>query len=118
MPEIRIVTRIHAAREIVFDLARSVDVHLQSTAHTRERVYSGRTSGLFETGDVVTWEAWHLGFRQRLTVKVVQVNPPDFLEDVMVKGAFSEMRHQHIFESESGATRMTDIFYYKSPLGV
>jgi ligand-binding SRPBCC domain-containing protein len=118
MPEIRIVTRIQALQETVFDLARSVEVHLQSTAHTVERVVSGRTSGLFEAGDLVTWEARHLGVRQRLTVKITQVRFPDFLEDSMIKGAFSEMRHQHIFESESGATVMTDIFYYKSPLGL
>jgi ligand-binding SRPBCC domain-containing protein len=117
MPEIRIVTRIQASRETVFDLARSVDVHLQSTAHTGERVVNGRTTGLFEANDVVTWEARHLGIRQRLTVKITQVCFPDFLEDIMVSGAFAEMSHQHIFESHAGATVMTDIFYYKSPLG-
>lgn len=118
MPEIRIVTRIQASRETVFDLARSVEVHLQSTAHTGERVVNGRTSGLFEAGDVVTWEARHLGIRQRLTVNITQVRFPDFLEDVMVKGVFAEMRHKHIFETESGTTVMTDIFYYKSPFGL
>jgi ligand-binding SRPBCC domain-containing protein len=118
MPEIRIVTRIQAPRESVFDLARSVDVHLKSTAHTGERVVNGRTSGLFETDDVVTWEAVHLGIRQQLTVKIMQVRFPEFLEDVMVKGAFAEMRHQHIFESAAGATVMTDIFYYQSPFGL
>jgi ligand-binding SRPBCC domain-containing protein len=118
MPEIRIVTRIQASRETVFDLARSVEVHLKSTAHTEERVVSGRISGVFEEGDIVTWEARHLGIRQRLTVKITQVRFPDFLEDVMMKGAFAEMRHQHFFESQSEATVMTDIFYYKSPLGL
>jgi ligand-binding SRPBCC domain-containing protein len=118
MPEIKIVTRIQASREIVFDLARSVEVHLQSTAHTGERVVNGRTSGLFEENDVVTWEARHLGIRQRLTVKITQVRFPEFFEDVMVKGAFAAMHHEHIFESEPGATRMTDIFYYKSPFGL
>lgn len=118
MPEIRLVTRIQAAREIVFDLARSVEVHLQSTTHTGERVVAGRTSGYFEAGDQVTWEARHLGVWQRLTVKISEVRYPEYLEDVMLKGAFAAMRHQHIFEVESGATRMTDIFYFKSPLGV
>jgi ligand-binding SRPBCC domain-containing protein len=118
MPEIRIVTHIQAPRETVFDLARSVEVHLQSTAHTGERVVMGRTVGLFETGDVVTWEARHLGVRQRLTVKITEVRFPDFLQDVMVRGVFSEMRHQHMFESKSGATWMTDIFFYKAPLGL
>jgi ligand-binding SRPBCC domain-containing protein len=118
MPEIRIVTRIQASRETVFDLARSVEVHLQSTAHTGERVVKGRTSGLFQANDVVTWEAVHFGIRQRLTVKITKVRSPEFLEDKMVKGPFAEMRHQHIFGSESGVTIMTDIFYYKSPFGL
>lgn len=117
MPEIRIVTRIQATREVVFDLARSVEVHLKSTAHTGERVVQGRTSGLFETGDIVIWEARHLAVRQKLTVKIIQVQFPEFLEDVMVRGIFADMRHQHIFESTPEGTIMTDIFYYKSPLG-
>ena len=118
MPEIWLDTFIKAKPEVVFDLARSVDVHLNSMTHTRERVVQGKTTGLFEAGDVVAWQARHLGVMQRLTVKITVVRPPEFLEDVMVQGAFAEMRHQHFFVAVDGGTKMTDHFFYRSPLGV
>lgn len=118
MPEIRIVSHINAPQERVFDLARSVQVHLQSTTKTNERVVAGRFAGLFEAGDVVTWEATHLGVRQQLTVKITEMVYPQFFEDVMVKGAFAQMRHQHKFETTGEITTMTDIFCYTSPLGL
>jgi ligand-binding SRPBCC domain-containing protein len=118
MPEIWLDTFIKAKPEVVFDLARSVDVHLNSMTHARERVVQGKTSGLFEAGDVVTWQARHLGVMQHLTVKITEVWPPEFLEDVMVRGAFAEMRHQHFFEATDGGTKMTDKFFYRSPLGI
>jgi ligand-binding SRPBCC domain-containing protein len=118
VPEIRLVTQIAAPKEKVFDISRSVELHLRSTKQTHERVVSGRHQGLFEAGDVVTWEATHLWVRQQLTVKITQMKFPDFFEDVMVKGAFAEMRHQHLFEEKEGITTMVDIFKYKSPLGI
>jgi hypothetical protein len=46
MPVIRVETWIGAAIETCFDLARSVDAHVSSTAKARERVVAGVTSGL------------------------------------------------------------------------
>jgi hypothetical protein len=37
MPLITIVTRIEALTELCFDLARSVELHVQSTSETQER---------------------------------------------------------------------------------
>nr|WP_295930656.1 SRPBCC family protein [uncultured Dyadobacter sp.] len=118
MATIHLTTLIHAPIDACFDAARSVDAHLSSTAGTNERVLAGRMSGLFEAGDVVTWEATHLGIRQRLTVEIVRVTKPTFFEDRMLKGAFKSMCHEHHFEEENGVTVMIDIFRYEAPFGI
>ena len=35
----------------------------------------------------------------------------------MLKGAFSEMKHTHRFETTKTGTKMTDIFEFRSPFG-
>jgi len=65
-------TIIHASREICFDLARDIDAHCVSTGKTQERAVAGRTSGLIEMSETVTFEAVHFGVRQRLTSRIVQ----------------------------------------------
>jgi ligand-binding SRPBCC domain-containing protein len=117
MPTIELETRIHAPIERVFDLARSIDAHLDSTGKTAEMAVAGRTSGLIELGERVTWEAIHFGVRQRLTVEVTTMDRPAMFEDVMVSGAFKAMRHTHRFAEEGGVTTMTDTFRYSTPLG-
>lgn len=118
MPIIKLSTEIKAPQSLCFDLSRSVELHLQSTQETQERVVAGRTTGFFEEGDVVTWEAIHFGIRQQLTVKITKVQHPDFFEDVMLKGAFANMEHQHYFEEYGEFTIMRDVFTYRSPLGL
>lgn len=51
MPLIELHTEISAPRERVFDLARSVDAHLDSAGATRERAVAGVTSGLIGSGE-------------------------------------------------------------------
>jgi hypothetical protein len=58
---IELTTLIAAPRERCFDLSLSVDVHLESTVHTGERVVAGPTSGVLGLGAEITWEARHLG---------------------------------------------------------
>jgi ligand-binding SRPBCC domain-containing protein len=98
MPLIRLFTEINAPIERVFDLARSIDVHKNSTKHTNETAIAGKTSGLIELHDTVTWRAKHLGFYQTLTSKITQYNRPYFFEDCMLEGIFKGFQHQHIFE--------------------
>jgi hypothetical protein len=38
-------------------MARDIDFHKFSLKETNERAIAGRTSGLCEQGDTVTWEA-------------------------------------------------------------
>jgi ligand-binding SRPBCC domain-containing protein len=117
MPVIHLQTVIAAPRERVFDLARSVDAHLDTTGHTGERVVAGVKSGLLNAGDEVTWEARHLGVRQRLRVKMSELDRPHRFQDTMLQGAFHAMKHDHTFEDRAGQTVMTDRFEFRSPLG-
>ena len=117
MPLLRVETIIHAPREVCFDLARDVGAHLASTAQTGERVVAGKLAGLLDLGDTVTWEARHLGVRQRLTARITRMDRPAMFVDEMVSGAFAEFQHTHEFEALAEGTRMCDRFVYRSPLG-
>jgi ligand-binding SRPBCC domain-containing protein len=111
------VTTIHAPAERCFDLARSVSAHLASTAHTGERVVSSVVSDLLGPGDVVTWDAEHLGVRRRLTSKITHFDPPRSFEDEQIAGPFGSFWHRHEFKIENDATVMTDLVIYRAPLG-
>jgi ligand-binding SRPBCC domain-containing protein len=117
MPTIRLTTLIRAPREVCFDLARSVDAHVASTTGTGERAVAGITQGLLTLGDEVTWEATHFGMRQRLRVRITELEPPRRFTDEMVQGAFRSLRHVHEFEATGEGTRMSDAFDYRLPLG-
>lgn len=118
MPVIRLTTEISAPIETVFDLSRSIDLHIESTSATNERAVAGRTSGLIELGESVTWEATHFFVRQQLTVRIVQFDRPRHFRDSMVSGAFSRFDHDHSFETVGFRTSMTDEFDFTSPLGM
>lgn len=118
MSVIRLHTPIHADIRKVFDLARDIDLHQKSTFRTGEKAIAGRTSGLIEQGETVTWKASHLGIMQTLTTKIVTMQKPHHFTDVMLKGAFRSMKHQHLFRKEGRYTVMTDIFEFESPFGI
>ena len=118
MSRIYLETLINADIQRVFDLARSIDLHQQSTSQTHEKAIAGRTSGLIEENETVTWRAKHLGVYQTLTTKIISMDKPSQFTDEMQKGAFKSMRHQHIFKKVDGKTLMIDIFEFESPLGI
>ncbi|MDQ1096781.1 MULTISPECIES: SRPBCC family protein [Chryseobacterium] len=118
MPAIILKTKINADILTVFDLARNVDVHRNSMSDTEEIAIAGRTTGLIETGETVTWKARHLGIQQTLTSKIISMDRPYEFTDIMIQGVFRSMHHQHIFRSEGKATVMTDIFDFESPFGI
>jgi ligand-binding SRPBCC domain-containing protein len=120
MPLIQLETLIQAPPEICFDLARDVSAHLNSASGTQERlisISSGKTGGLLELNDEVTWEGVHFGIRQRLTAKVTRLERPRLFVDEMVRGAFRSFKHTHEFIAEGQSTRMLDHFEFVSPLG-
>src|ERR671910_3348344 len=117
MPVIRIETRIRAPVERCFDLARDPELHERSLEQTGERVVSRTGNGLLGPGDLVTFEARHLGVRQRLTAQITRFERPHLFEDRMVRGAFQAFRHLHAFQPVEDGTLMTDVFAYRAPLG-
>jgi len=119
MPHVVVETFIRAPREIVFDLARDVDAHNRSASFSDERcVEPGRTAGLLELNDVVTFEGVHFGIRQRFTAKIVAIDRPNFFVDELAKAAFKSMRHVHAFEERDDGTLMRDTLDWVSPFGI
>ncbi|MDN7240972.1 SRPBCC family protein [Planococcus sp. N028] len=118
MPIITHEIFIQAPITVCFDLARNVDIHTKTTAKTKERAVAGVTTGLMGKGDSVTWEATHLGVKQKLTAKIIEMEKPFQFIDVMVKGAFHSFTHTHEFIEKENGTIMIDRFVYRSPLGL
>jgi ligand-binding SRPBCC domain-containing protein len=118
MPKIELTTTIDAPIEKVFDLSRSIDLHMESTKQTGEKAIAGKTSGLIELGETVTWRAKHFGIWQTLTSKIVEYDRPNLFVDEMVSGAFKSFRHEHHFIASGDQTIMKDVFEFESPLGI
>ena len=76
MPKIELQTEIKADRSIVFDLSRSIDLHKISTEHTNEEAIAGKTRGLIDLNESVTWKAKHFGIYQKLTSKITHLTDP------------------------------------------
>ena len=118
MPTIELITEINAPVETVFNLSRSIDLHMESTKQTGERAIAGRTSGLIGLNENVTWRAKHFGIWQNLTAKITVFDFPSLFVDEMVSGAFKSFTHEHHFTSvDDNHTTMRDVFVFQSPLG-
>jgi len=111
-------TRINAPVERVFDLSRSIDLHRLSLAHTNETAIAGKTEGLMELNETVTWKAKHFGIYQTLTVKIIALDRPNSFTDSQQKGIFKLMHHTHSFAQEEKETIMRDRFEFYAPLGL
>ena len=117
MPKIILDTRIKSQINYVFDLSRSVDVHLQSAEESNEKAVAGKIKGLLNLGDTVTWRAKHLGIYQSLSVQITEMNPPFNFTDSMLKGAFKSFNHRHLFQQQGEWVVMRDEFQFVSPFG-
>ena len=117
MPAIVLKTLIKEDINVVFDLAKSIDLHMLSTEQTNEKAIAGKTSGLIELGEFVTWRAKHFGVYQTLTTKITVLEKPRLFVDEQTKGIFKSFRHEHLFEETEKSTLMVDKFEYESPLG-
>lgn len=117
MATITLITELKATPAQCFDASRNLDLHVSSMAHTGEKVVAGRTAGLIEMGEQVTWEAQHFGVRQRFTSKITAFDSPNYFQDSMVQGAFRSFVHDHYFDPAPNGTVMKDVINFQSPLG-
>ncbi len=113
-----ITTFIKNDIKVVFNLSRSIDLHLISTAKTNEKAIAGVTSGIINLHESVTWEANHLFKKRYFTSKITAYNFPYSFTDEMQKGDLKSFKHQHIFEEKDAGTLMTDIVHLEAPFGV
>lgn len=118
MPTIYLETCIKSDIQTCFDLSRSIDLHKISTAETNETAIDGRTSGLINLGEFVTWQATHFGVQQKLTSKITAFQEPYHFRDEQLKGAFKFIIHDHYFETKGDQVIMKDFFKFESPFGL
>ena len=117
MPTIHLTTFIAAPIERVFDLARSIDLHKKSMAHTNEEAIAGTTSGLIALNESVTWKAKHLFKIRILKSSITQMEKPFLFTDEMVTGDFKSMKHEHHFKKVNNGSLMIDMFFFETPYG-
>ncbi|HEX5041915.1 MAG TPA: SRPBCC family protein [Candidatus Polarisedimenticolaceae bacterium] len=115
---ITIQTSIEAPPELCFDLSRDLDLHVRSMAHTGEKAIGGRTSGLLEKGEEVTWQGRHFGIVLRHTSRITQFERPRHFRDFMTQGHFAKFEHDHYFDRIESGTLMRDVVDFESPFGL
>jgi ligand-binding SRPBCC domain-containing protein len=114
---LELTIEVKASPERCFDLSRDLDFHLRSMSHTNEQAIAGRTSGLIEMGEEVTWRAKHFGVYHLHTSRITGFDRPKYFRDEMVAGRFKEFTHDHHFEATVSGTRIRDVLEFRSPLG-
>lgn len=110
-------TRTSTPKSEPFDRARSIDVHTDSMAQSREEAVAGVTSGLISLGEEVTWRAWHFGVPLQMKSRITEMESPNFFVDEQVKGPFRRFRHVHEFSQDSAGTTMVDRIEFAAPFG-
>jgi len=118
MTLIKLQTKIKAPIETVFNLSRNIDIHLLSTSQTNEKAVSGKTSGLIELNETVTWKGKHFGIYLKHSSRISEMEFPKYFVDIMEKGHFKSFRHEHYFEEENGFTIMKDVLIYETPFWI
>lgn len=118
MPTIHLTTFIAAPVDLVFDLARSVELHKQSMRRHHEEAVAGTRFGLVEKEDTITWKAKHLFKKRFLRVKITEMSRPAGFVDEQMEGDFKMMKHEHHFKPCDNGTILIDLFHYESPFGV
>ena len=92
--------------------------HTRTVPHTKERLVGNKKEGLAEMGDVLVFEAVHLGVRQRLSSQITELVRPTLFADRALSGAFRSLYHRHEFTAIANGTLMRDRLEWTSPLGL
>ena len=118
MANFELITFINADPDLVFDLSRSIDLHIISTGKTRERAIAGVVKGVIGKGEFVTWQAEHLFKTRSFTSVITAFDFPHSFTDEMSRGDLKHFSHRHSFEKQGIGTVMTDSVNLKAPYGV
>jgi len=119
MPIIRWETAVQAPPERCFDLARSVDLHVDSSTEIAARAVAGRCAGLSENGDATVWSARFLGLRFAMETRVEDFWRPTGFRDVMTHGHRRRIAHLYRFGPlPEGGCLMSDGLRVEAPLPV
>lgn len=117
MPTFTLTTRLAAPAEECFALGLTVEAHTASMADSGERAVGGVTQGVMGLGDTVTWRARHFGILFTMTSRITAYDAPHRFVDEQISGPFRRWWHEHRFETVEGATLMTDVVEFESPVG-
>lgn len=115
--KLHLTTFIAASAEMIFNLSRSIDLHMVSTAHTKEKAIAGVTSGLINLNETVTWEARHFFKKRQFTSKITAMQFPVSFTDTMTEGDFKSFYHEHYFKQVKNGTIMIDKLFFEMPYG-
>lgn len=113
-----LTTTIRAPIGVVYDLSRSIELHLASMSSSGERAVGGVTTGHVDVGDTVTWRASHFGVQWRMTSRITVADRPHRFADEQLRGPFAAFHHEHRFTAlDDQRTLMQDSITFRAPLG-
>ncbi len=118
MTVIMLTTRIKAPIEIVFNIARNIDIHQLSAVKSNEKAIDGKISGLIELNETVTWRGKHFGLNLLHKSRITKFKLSAYFTDEMEEGHFKSFNHEHFFHTENEYTVMIDRLKYKTPFGI
>ncbi len=118
MPIILCEVRVRAPVERCFDLARSVDLHADSSTDIGARAVGGRRAGLSGAGDETAWSARFFGLRFTMTTRIEDFSPPTHFGDTMTRGRLRRFAHVYRFRSlPDGGCALSDELRVAAPGG-
>ena len=117
MTQIKTSTTINAPIKIVFNNCRNIDIHQYSASKTNEKAIAGKTSGLINKNETVTWKGKHFGIYIKHQSIISEMEFPNYFVDEQAKGHFKSFKHHHFFTQKENKTIMTDILDYETPFG-
>ncbi len=113
MPVIHLTTVVHAPVDRVFDLSRNIALLRKSVQSSGETIVTGKTSGLLQAGEEITWQAKRLGCAWMVRLKTARMELHSFFEERMLQGDFALLKYQHYFKAITNGTVMIDLFEYE-----
>ena len=118
MMTVRHEVHVRAPARRCFDLARSVDLHVDSSAGIRARAVGGRTRGLSGAGDSPTWSARFFGLRFTMTTRIEDFAAPGRFGDRLTRGLLRRFAHVYRFEpTPDGGCTVSDELTVEAPFG-